>query len=126
MTDLRQAAQQLIDRIYREGASPMDWREYYALEDALEQQAEPVAWLYKKVDAGLFVSDQHQSDVEVWNDIEWSKPLYTTPPQRQWVGLTDDEIKTALVIVDPETKRLPPGLRDFARVVEAKLKERNA
>lgn len=43
MTDLKQAAQQLIDRIYREGASPMDWREYYALEDALEQQqAEPV------------------------------------------------------------------------------------
>ena len=42
MTDLRQAAQQLIDRIDREGASPMDWREYYALEDALEQQAEPI------------------------------------------------------------------------------------
>ncbi len=46
-------------------------------------EQEPVAWQYKTVEAGVFVSDQHPPDVEVWNDIEWSKPLYTTPPAAQ-------------------------------------------
>ena len=50
---------------------------------ALEQQAEPVAWQYKTVEAGIFVSDQLPQDVQVWQDIEWSIPLYTTPPQQQ-------------------------------------------
>jgi hypothetical protein len=36
-----------------------------------------VAWQYKTNEAGLFVSDQCPADVEVLNDIEWSKPLYT-------------------------------------------------
>jgi hypothetical protein len=67
-------------------------------EISLKQQAEPVAWLYKKVDAGLFVSDQHPSDVEVWNDIEWSEPLYTAPPQRK--PLTEEKIKDCLDAAD--------------------------
>jgi hypothetical protein len=45
--------------------------------------------------------------------------------QRPWVGLTDEERKDALVSVDAETKRLPPGMTAFARAIEAKLKERN-
>ncbi len=43
-------------------------------------------------------------------------PLYTTPPQREWQGLTDEEIY-ALGFKTPVT---------FARAVEAKLKEKNA
>lgn len=46
-------------------------------------------------------------------------------PQREWVGLTIDEILSALKSVDPETKRLPKGFADFAYAVEAKLKEKN-
>jgi len=42
-----------------------------------------------------------------------------------WVGLTFDEILSALESVDPDTKRLPKGLADFAYAVEAKLKEKN-
>jgi len=45
--------------------------------------------------------------------------------QRPWQGLTDEERKDALVSVDAETKRLPPGMTAFARAIEAKLKERN-
>jgi hypothetical protein len=45
-------------------------------------------------------------------------------PQR-WVGLTDEEMKDALASVDAETKRLPPGFRDFAQAIEAKLKQKN-
>jgi hypothetical protein len=50
---------------------------------------------------------------------------YVATPQRPWVGLTDEERKDALVSVDAETKRLPPGMTAFARAIEAKLKERN-
>lgn len=35
--------------------------------------------------------------------------------------LTDEEIKDILVSIDPDTKRLPPGFRDFARAIEAAL-----
>jgi len=48
-----------------------------------------------------------------------------TQPQRTWVGLTVDEILSALEAVDPETKRLPKGLADFAYAIQAKLKEKN-
>ena len=45
--------------------------------------------------------------------------------KREWVGLTDEEMKDALVSVDAETKRLPPGMRAFAQAIETKLKEKN-
>ena len=45
--------------------------------------------------------------------------------KRMWVGLTDEERKDALVSVDAETKRLPPGFKYFAGAIEAKLKEKN-
>jgi len=45
--------------------------------------------------------------------------------QREWVGLSDDEMKDALVSVDAETKRLPSGMKAFAQAIEIKLKEKN-
>ena len=50
---------------------------------------------------------------------------FDVAPKREWQGLTDEEMKNALVSVDAETKRLPPGFRDFARAIEALLKEKN-
>jgi hypothetical protein len=52
-------------------------------------------------------------------------PLYTTPPQRTWVGLTAGEILDALISVDEKTVRLPSMLGQFACAIEAKLKEKN-
>ena len=46
--------------------------------------------------------------------------LYTAPPQREWVGLTDDEIDAC----DPSDECW--NLMDVARAIEAKLKEKNA
>ena len=43
-------------------------------------------------------------------------PLYATPPQRQWVGLTDAEIQEL---------RTSFATRPAIRAIEAKLKERN-
>lgn len=45
-------------------------------------------------------------------------PLYTAPPQRPWVGLTDEEINSWDLPV-------LPTVAQFARFVEAKLKEKN-
>jgi hypothetical protein len=44
-------------------------------------------------------------------------PVYTSPPKREWVGLTDKEIFHA--------DNAGQGLIEFARAIEAKLKDKN-
>jgi hypothetical protein len=50
---------------------------------------------------------------------------YTTPPpvaephKRTWVGLTDEEVLRLLSKIDEYAVRLPRGLREFARAIEA-------
>ena len=63
--------------------------------------------------------------------FRWKKPssefkpiaLYTTPPaaQRQWVGLTDEEIEKACVPLGAAML----SFTEVARAIEAKLKEKN-
>ena len=48
---------------------------------------------------------------------------HTAPPQREWVGLTDEEINNVKHVYDWSAAWT---LDDFARVIEAKLKEKNA
>jgi hypothetical protein len=48
-----------------------------------------------------------------------------SPDQRTWVGLTDEQRLAALVAVDPQTKRLPLGLKQFAEAIEQAAKEKN-
>jgi hypothetical protein len=70
----------------------------------------------------------------VWNDIEWSKPLFTTPPRREWQSLTDEEMhglyrRAGLEayyprdgVVQYEYER---RLDAYARAVEAALRSKN-
>ena len=46
--------------------------------------------------------------------------LYTTPPRREWVGLTQQDIDIAF-----DDTQEGGGFDDFARAIEAKLKEKN-
>jgi len=48
--------------------------------------------------------------------------LYTTPPQRTWVWLTDEDIGDAYVAWDDADGA---SFADFARAIEAKLKQKN-
>jgi len=47
--------------------------------------------------------------------------LYTTPPRREWVGLTQQDIDIAF-----DDTQEGGGFDDFARAIEAKLREKNA
>ena len=49
--------------------------------------------------------------------VEYAPYSYTTPPQRTWFGLTDEEIS--------ELIRATHNTGSFVRAIEAKLKEKN-
>jgi hypothetical protein len=51
--------------------------------------------------------------------VAWEQ-FYTTPPQRTWVGLTDEEIWTVLQFRGYNTDTI-----EIAKAIEAKLKEKN-
>jgi len=121
MTDLRKAAQQALEAL--ENSSPDQYPEdagvFYdaitALRTALEQQAEPVAWMDR--DGDVYPMPENK---------KWAPPhvlLYTTPPQRKWQGLTDEDVRQCsqdVVAGGPEN-----SVDRFAYAIEAKLKERN-
>ena len=76
-------------------------------------ELEPVAWFME----GTFM-DGTPSFIQVCEtDPEFYTPLYTTPPKKEWVGLTDEEIYFEMPYKDT--------LFEFARSIEAKLKEKN-
>ena len=55
--------------------------------EALAQEQEPLAW----ISTGPASMIHWTSDKPAYGD-DWV-PLYTTPPQRTWAGLTDEEIE---------------------------------
>lgn len=75
---------------------------------ALAQQ-EPVAWISEGGDVSR--SKRYMDEMGFK-----CSPLYTAPPKRQWVGLTDDEMEALFLNED--------GVR-FARYIESKLREKN-
>lgn len=49
--------------------------------------------------------------------------VHTTPPQRTWVGLTDEHKEGLICMTNPNPE--PHHLRELIDVVEFQLKERN-
>jgi hypothetical protein len=134
MTTLREAAQQALEALEKTHTQPgcdqwqAERKASVALRAALAQQEQkPVAWQYKKKAGGIFVSDQCPADVEVWNDIEWSKPLYTHPPRREWRSLSEEEVASCWAKGFEACKDQTVGDLQIhiARAVEAALKEKN-
>ena len=85
-------------------------------------QQEPVAWMVYTLDGKSVCVTDNPTD---FGDQHKARPLYTTPPRREWVGLTDGEI-------DPMVfKRFNDGkaaakAKSLAQAIEAKLREKNA
>jgi len=84
-----------------------------ALRQALEEKQEPVMWLKTWSDGSV---DVLKIKSHLFTDHEL-EPLYTTPPKREWVGLTPYEIQ--------EIHLKEPHWGNFACAIEAKLKEKN-
>ena len=55
------------------------------------EKQEPVAWMvYTQDGKSVYVTD-NPTDIQ---EGQRALPLYTHPPKREWLGLTDEEIKT--------------------------------
>ena len=86
---------------------------------ALAQQ-EPVAWLSTDCIGERYLCFTKPKD----NDPV--QPLYTTPPKREWVGLTDEELYDCEEEAGvPQYEISSADLYAFASVIEAKLREKN-
>ena len=59
---------------------------------------------------------------QVWIANEWGKSVETAQESKKWVGLTDDEVMKTWNRVSKESV---VHIKNFARAIEAKLKEKN-
>ena len=81
-----------------------------------EPEQEPVAWVNTGELQGLTLG--HYSHVEIYTDESAGRtPLYTAPPQREWVELTDED--------KSELAKAQHSWEDLCLAVESKLKEKN-
>ena len=116
MSDLRKAAEMALDALHNIDQSN-NYDAIEALRQALAQpEQEPLVWMNKY---GHVASFQNE---------EYKDPLYTAPPKREWVGLTDSEVREAYCSVSG-TEWAIGGMNDagfFAELIEAKLKEKNS
>jgi hypothetical protein len=130
------------------GAPVVPWNDALdAMEIALEVKDEPVAWLHRFIEGGISIGLK-PSDLE--RHPERWEPLYTepkpcptcealartvmldqtahdTPPQRTWVGLTDEEIKAFDTWHDNREEEVGwVNPSEIVAYIEAKLKEKNS
>ena len=87
-----------------------------AIKEALAQPAqEPVAWVWKDM--------RGQNIVSLFEPRFNSVPLYTAPPQRPRVGLTDEEVLALWMTGEANISEKAHSVTAYE--VEAKLKGRN-
>jgi hypothetical protein len=75
-----------------------------------QPEPEPVAWMHSLTGGGWQVVPEKKYPTD--------RPLYTAPPQRDWQGLTDEERYLGDARSEEEI--------EYAKAIEAKLKEKNA
>jgi hypothetical protein len=106
-----------VTAFYRKPNAVMEM--FYSQFHPLSQpEQEPVAWWIPKAEQFcLPSSDGTRPFAKAW------EPLYTTPPQRTWVGLTDEEKQEWIDAMpyDPQ----PRHCMILVNIIEAKLKEQN-
>jgi len=110
MSDLRKAAEALIKHWevgeFQNCTGDMAGHIRLLRQALAQPEHEPLVWMNKY---GYVASFQNE---------EYKDPLYTAPPKKEWVGLTDQEVDALLW-------KLSLGAVDV-RLIEAKLKEKNS
>lgn len=86
-----------------------------AIENQTVQQQEPVA--------SVGSLNEFSAMELVRRGFALTDPLYTSPPRREWAGLTDDQV-SAIADQHP-VEGFDPSIMAFARTIEAKLREKN-
>ena len=112
-------------RLMRDGqtlyAEKKVWEAIYTIKKALAQpKQEPLAW----ISTGPASMIHWTADKPAYGD-DWV-PLYTTPPQRTWVGLSDEEIAEFDTWHDTREEEVGwCNPSEIVAYIEAKLKEKN-
>ena len=121
MTDLRAAAEMALE--YLEYLNELDIagldHEVHtnALRQALAQpEQEPVAWQNKELPMEFY---EYEHLDPMWH--HHYRPLYTAPPSKPWVSLTDEEIDYIWGVTPPDYE----NFFEFPRAIEAALRSKN-
>jgi hypothetical protein len=131
ITLTREEAQQVLDAVNGGGWTVKDYAVELLRARLSAPEPEPVAWIKK---------DRSSIEVSIMSAEfmrnEGFEPLYTAPPQREWQGLTDEEMSAAMDYwSDPVRSAYGGahsadgeyvGMIDTWQYIEAKLKEKNA
>jgi hypothetical protein len=81
------------------------------------KEQEPVAWMHNFIEGNVIT----HKPVDIGRYPERWTPLYTAPPQKEWVGLTDADIKEGADLSRLYRDQFEP----VARWAESILKEKN-
>ena len=95
-----------------------------------QPEQEPVAWMFQHDETGRTMCIDAQQlgwGFEKGNPrLKKIAPLYTTPTQRTWVGLTDEEIKAFDTWHDNREEEVGwCNPSEIVAYIEAKLKDKN-
>ena len=116
------------------------------IKEALAQTQEPVAWIHNFIEGGISIG-KRPADLNRHPD-RWTalykdpKPCPTcealartvmldqtshdtTPPQRTWVGLTDEEVELYWDWEDFQTGAGRSTILDMVRDIESRIKDKN-
>jgi hypothetical protein len=118
---LADALDELDRQFSRNGLCGDAAAELRRLHEALETEQEPVAWISEGGDVSR--SKRYMDEMGFK-----CNPLYTAPPKREWVGLTDEErhgIREWQRIQEELGPVWAPMMLYLYEAIEAKLKERN-
>jgi len=94
-----------------------------------EQEQEPVAWMLPRTDSIITAA------TKVYRGVlaeDYTQPLFTHPPRREWVNLTEEEIgdvfqaaRNAKLGSANDNSRHRLSVVEISRAIEAALKERS-
>jgi hypothetical protein len=97
-----------------------------AFSRTLEAKDEPVAWRawVSKFPQGTG-SDWVYVTKPIMKDSVHNQPLYTTPPQRTWVELTDKEMEAAIPFGNLSGEYSYDDILNIILLIQAKLRSKN-
>ena len=93
------------------------------VDETAKREHEPAVWVVQYKDRHEFVWGS-KPEFRGGTVLAF-QPLYMAPPKREWVGLTDEEIKTFQRSCHLEAVGYDTFIKRFAIGLEAKLKEKN-